>query len=85
MRIRTKRASSKNQQVETKRRKQRKQLEEVERDIESLEQLIDTYDKQFAQLDPADYGTAQTLKRDYDGLKKDLHALYAEWERLLSF
>ncbi len=63
-------------------RKQQRQIEQLERDIEALEELIDTREAQFAELPPTDYARAQELKAEYDGLKGDLKALYEAWEEL---
>lgn len=63
-------------------RRQQRQLEQLEENIESLEEIVAGYDQRFAELDPADYTTAQRLKEEYDGLKADLKAMYEEWELL---
>ncbi len=67
---------------ERSRSKQRKQLEETERHIEEMEELVAEYEAKFAAVDPADFPKMQQLTSEYDGLKKDLEALYAEWEAL---
>lgn len=64
-------------------RKQRRALEQLERDIESMEELLESFHEKFAALDPADYVAAQRLNDEYDGLKNDLKALYEEWEELV--
>ncbi|HPO15504.1 MAG TPA: ABC-F family ATP-binding cassette domain-containing protein [Candidatus Hydrogenedentes bacterium] len=64
-------------------RKQQRQLEQLERDIETMEELIESYHEKFAAVDPADYQAAQQLKEEYEGLKNDLQQLYEEWESLV--
>ena len=63
-------------------RKRRNQLEDLERDIAEVEELINAIEGRFTEIDPSDYETARQLKEEYDGLKKDLSEMYAEWERL---
>ena len=63
-------------------RKQQRKLEELETNIEEMEALLGTYDEKFSQVDPSDYGEAQRLKDEYDGLKGDLQELYSAWEEL---
>lgn len=64
------------------RRKRRKELEELEESIEALEQHLESVEAEFGRLDPADYEAAQSLKRDYEGMRNDLAEMYAEWESL---
>ncbi len=64
-------------------RKQRRLLEQLEQDIESMEELLETFHEKFAGLDPADFVAAQRLNEEYSGLKADLKALYEEWEALV--
>ncbi|MCC6696091.1 MAG: hypothetical protein IT365_10725 [Candidatus Hydrogenedentes bacterium] len=63
-------------------RKRRNQLEELERDIAEVEELVNGIEARFTEIDPSDYETARQLKEEYDGLKRDLGDMYAEWERL---
>ena len=63
-------------------RKKRRQLEDLEKNIESMEHLIEEMESRFVQIDPADFETARSLKDEYEGMKADLKALYAEWEEL---
>ncbi len=63
------------------RKTQRKQ-EELEVAIERLENEVRSYDRQFAECDPADYGRMQTLKQEYDEKQARLQGLYADWEGL---
>ncbi len=76
----TKPASDKATQKD--RRKRRNRLEDIERDIAEIEEMVASIEGRFPSLDPADFGTAQELKTEYDGLKADLGEMYAEWERL---
>ncbi len=64
-------------------RKQQRQLEQIERDIESMEELLETFHDRFAALDPADYLASQRLTEEYEGMKADLQQLYKEWEDLV--
>ena len=63
-------------------RKQRKQLKELEGQIEAMEELLETLESRFAEVDPSDYKRLQDLKEEYDGLKADLANMYEAWERL---
>ncbi len=63
---------------------ERKQIEEIEHDIESMEAVVEGIEQQFTLLGANDYVRARSLKEEYDGLKKDLETMYAEWERLVS-
>lgn len=63
-------------------RRQRKQLKDVETQVAAMEELLSSLEGQFGAIDPADFERAAGLKQEYDGLKGDLKALYAEWERL---
>lgn len=47
-----------------------------------MEALVAGFDAKFAKVDPSDYVKARALKDEYDGLKKDLKAMYGEWEEL---
>ena len=76
-----KKPSGKDKSAERESRKRRKQLDEIERNIEAMEEMIEAFDQRFASLDPSDYMAARRLKEEYDGLKEDLQALYAEWEQ----
>jgi len=78
-----KKKPSRDKTEEKEARKQRKQFEELEERIESVEEMIEQMEVQFTQLDPGNYEAAQTLKEEYDGLKQDLTAMYAEWEELV--
>ena len=64
-------------------RKRRKQLEELEQNIESMEALVENLEQQFAQIGAADYEQTRALKSQYDALKSDLQAMYADWEKLI--
>jgi archaellum component FlaC len=63
-------------------RRQKKQLQEVEGQITQMEEMVEALEAQFGQVDPSDFSRTANLKQEYDGLKSDLKALYAEWERL---
>lgn len=63
-------------------RKRKQRIESIEADIESMEALVEDLEGAFGQVDPNDYARAQALKLEYEGLKRDLAGLYAEWEEL---
>lgn len=62
-------------------RKRRNELEDLERDIAALEETIASLEGQLAATGPTDYEKARRLGEEYDGLKRDLAEMYAEWER----
>jgi hypothetical protein len=64
------------------RRKQTKALEELEHDIVALEETVAAIEAEFGGIDPADHERATELKEQYEGMKRDLAEMYAEWERL---
>ena len=76
----TQRASQKAEEKEA--RRKRRQVEELEQNIESMEHLIEEMEARFIQIDPADFEKARSLKEEYEGMKTDLQAMYAEWEQL---
>ncbi len=82
MRIRKKTPKQKTRVEANQRRKLRRELEGLEHDIEALEQLVEEREAAFAHVDPADYEKAQSLKDEYEAMKRDLQDMYAEWERL---
>ena len=64
-------------------RQQRQRLHELEDDIAALEAAVTDLEAQFAAIPPDDYQRAQRLKSEYEGMKGDLAAMYAEWEALV--
>lgn len=62
-------------------RKRRNQLEDLERDIAQVEELISSIEARFSALSPTDFETSRRLTEEYEGLKRDLTEMYAEWER----
>ena len=63
-------------------KKHKKRMDQLERDIESMEELVASFDNRFTKVDPSDYVRARELKDEYEALKGDLKALYSEWESL---
>ena len=61
-------------------RKRRNRLEDLERDIAEMEEMIANMEKQFSAVDPSDFDKTRQLGEEYEGLKKDLAEMYAEWE-----
>jgi len=62
-------------------RKRRNQLEDLERDIAAIEEMITTVEGKFSAIDAGDFDKTRELSEEYEGLKKDLAEMYAEWER----
>lgn len=62
-------------------RKRRNQLEDLERDIAEIEEMIASIEGQFGAIDSSDFDKTRQLGEEYEGLKKDLAEMYAEWER----
>ena len=65
---------------ERERRKQRKRLDELETQIRQVEDLIADYEVRFNEADPTDHERLRTLTEEFEGYKRDLRELYAEWE-----
>lgn len=63
-------------------RKRARRREELELEIETTESRLSVYDGEFTRIDPSDYTTLQTMQEEYQGMKKELENLYAEWESL---
>ncbi|MFP4502460.1 MAG: ABC-F family ATP-binding cassette domain-containing protein [Candidatus Hydrogenedentota bacterium] len=72
----------KNKEAQREARKRARHLAQVEEDIAVLEELIGAQETRFAALDPADYESLRSLTEEYEGLKRDLAALYEAWEGL---
>ena len=63
-------------------RKNRRTMKSLEEKIVVFETRIAECESEFGRVDPADHSALADLTKDYEGLKADLKALYAEWERL---
>ncbi len=63
-------------------RKQQKRLDDLESNIKEIEELIEEFDSQFAEVDPSNFEKLGAMTREYEGLKEDLAEMYAEWEEL---
>ena len=63
------------------RRKQRR-VEALEKEIEAAEDAIEALNSRFAEIDPADFSLAQSLKEEYDTIQQAVESLYEEWTAL---
>ena len=63
-------------------RKQKKRLDTLEEEIRAIEALIESYDDKFAAVDASNFQALADLTQEYEGLKRDLKEMYAEWESL---
>ena len=60
--------------------RQKRKLKTLEDQISTIEQMIDTFDTQFIEVDQSDYAALGELTAQKDGLGNDLKELYDEWE-----
>jgi len=63
-------------------RKLKAEMEKLEREIESIESIVADLESKFGEVDPGDYQSLETLKAEYDGMKRDLSEMYQSWEEL---
>jgi ATP-binding cassette subfamily F protein 3 len=63
-------------------KKLQNQLQKIEKDIEQKEAELKTLEDQVAQLDYTDQEKAQRTLSAYESKKKEVEALYANWEEL---
>lgn len=78
------RLRTREEEREARRRRNRlqAQLEELEGNIEAVEEVLSGFDERYLNVDPSDYEAARSLHEEQEGLKRDLQAMYAEWEEL---
>lgn len=85
LRIRKKkktRRAVRRKESEKKDRKRGKRMDSLEEQIHQIEALVGEFEERFAEADPKDHEQLVTLKHEYEGLKRDLGEMYAEWETL---
>ncbi|MFZ4784711.1 MAG: ABC-F family ATP-binding cassette domain-containing protein [Flavobacteriales bacterium] len=63
-------------------KKRQNQLQKIEKDIEQKESELKVLEEQVAQLDYTDQEKAQHTLSAYESKKKEVEALYANWEEL---
>ncbi|NUM54229.1 MAG: ABC-F family ATP-binding cassette domain-containing protein [Candidatus Hydrogenedentes bacterium] len=81
LKIRRDKKAPKSKEEQKVQRKRRNQLEGLERDIAEMEEMIAQIEGKFASVDSSDFEKTRQLGEEYEGLKKDLGEMYAEWER----
>ncbi|MFP6584114.1 MAG: ABC-F family ATP-binding cassette domain-containing protein [Candidatus Hydrogenedentota bacterium] len=62
----------------------KRQLDSLESNIADIEEILESFDVRFQDVDPSDYTVLADLNSEKEGLSKDLQELYDSWEGLSS-
>jgi ATP-binding cassette, subfamily F, member 3 len=62
--------------------RQKRKLKTLEDQIATIEELMDSFEERFTEIDPTDYAALGNLSEEKEGLRNDLQELYDSWETI---